>query len=73
MVDTVAGDSEDLFMTMAGLIFLCGMFYLPLLLLVWRLNNRPVTRWEVWKFVLLLIFISVSPKVTPDGWWNWIR
>jgi len=71
LLDTVSG-GNDWVLTTAALLFLGVIFYLPLQLLIWRLNNRPVSRWEVWKFFLLLVAVSLLMQFAPDGWWGWI-
>lgn len=71
LLDTVSGD-KDWVMTTLVLLLLGALFYLPLQLLIWRLGDRPVSRWEVRKLFLLLVAVSLLMQITPDGWLGWI-
>lgn len=74
LIDSLpASETGDWIMNAILLAMVSTVFFLPLQLLIWRLRNRPVSRWELWKMLLLFSFISLSHYLVPDGWWSLIR
>lgn len=65
--------SGDWIMNAILLAMVSTVFFLPLQLLVWRLRNCPVSRWDLWKMLLLFSFVSLSFHLAPEGWLNLIR
>lgn len=66
-------ESGDWIMNAILLAMVSTIFFLPLQLLVWRLRNRPFSRWDLWKMLLLFSFVSLSFHLAPDGWVDLIR
>lgn len=66
-------ESGEWIMNAILLAMVSTVFFLPLQLLVWRLRNRPVSRWDVWKLLFLFTFVSLSFHLAPDGWVTLIR
>lgn len=73
LIDSLPKKSEDWVMDAVMLILISTVFFLPLQILVWRLQNSAISRWDVWKLVLLFTLAVLSLRLAPEGWLNLIR